>query len=154
MALHFSFKNWTFISIDPLLRRQPYQDVGAHHIIQYAGKSQDYEIETTKEDEVEEDDKEEASSLDIVVCCHSHAPLQEFWNRLTKKVVVVSPTTKRRRLAIVMPCCADFSHLIGITPLRTFDDYEVYSPKRTIHIYCHQQSEKEEDEEEEEEEEK
>ena len=147
MALHFSFKNWTFISIDPLLRQQPYQDVGSHHIIQYAGKSQDYKIETLEEED-EEEDKE--VSLDIVVCCHSHAPLQEFWNRLTK----------RRRLAIVMPCCSDFSHLIGMTPLRTFDDYEVYSPKRTIHIYCHQQSEEEEEdddneeEEEEEEEEK
>lgn len=38
--------------------------------------------------------------LSIVIACHSHAPLQEFWDR------VEGP-----RIAITMACCADYCHL-------------------------------------------
>eukprot|EP01039_Chlorochromonas_danica_P005522 gene5522-6081_t len=38
-------------------------------------------------------------------------------------------------MAIVMPCCANYSDLPNDRPLFSFQDYEVYSAKRTIAIY-------------------
>lgn len=64
------------------------------------------------------------AQMSIVVACHSHAPLHEFWVR------VPSP-----KLAIVMPCCsASYSYLPDV-PILEFEDFEVYSPKRKICIY-------------------
>ena len=62
--------------------------------------------------------------LSVVVACHSHAPLAEFWSRV--------PAPK---IAITMACCADYSDLAAETPVIEFDDYEVYSPKRRVKIY-------------------
>jgi hypothetical protein len=66
-----------------------------------------------------------SNRLSIVVACHSHAPLSEFWCRV--------PAPK---IAIVMPCCANYSDLPTETPLLSFEDFEVYSPKRKISIYA------------------
>ena len=62
--------------------------------------------------------------LSVVVACHSHAPLAEFWSRV--------PAPK---VAVTMACCADFSDLKAETPVMEFDDYEVYSPKRRVKIF-------------------
>ena len=116
LALHYSYLNWTFVSIDPLLSGM--EEVGSHQIVQFVGKSQDYEIVSSSTNQ------HPTTGLDIVVCCHSHAPLQEFWDRLIKG----------SRLAVVLPCCAEFNNLVE-TSLFEFDDYEIYSPKRTVRIY-------------------
>lgn len=63
--------------------------------------------------------------LSIVIACHSHAPLNEFWSRV--------PLPK---IAVVMPCCANYSDLPDDTLLLTFEDFEVYSPKRQISLYA------------------
>jgi hypothetical protein len=105
------------------------------------------------------------SRLSIVVSCHSHAPLQEFWDR------VQAP-----KLAITMACCAGFAELccsvadtkapsssstpstvaagdttgvdggiekaiptMPLQPALEFDDFEVYSPKRHIKLYIESQ---------------
>jgi hypothetical protein len=138
LALHFNCKEWTFVSIDPLLSGASGGGNGGgggggsggggggSSIVSddspcvdlFAGKSQEYSI------------PREGSALDIVVACHSHAPLQEFWDRL----VVSKKAQGVTKLAIVMACCAGFSKLVE-EPLYTFEDYEVYSPKRTVQIF-------------------
>ena len=141
LALHYTNTNWSFVSIDPLLEKIELNDGHHSNLIQFTGKSEEYVIDASV-----------TSTLDIVVACHSHAPLQEFWNRLinvsrnngnegmkktkttttTKTSSVVDTSTKK--LAIVMACCAEFSNLIK-QPLCSFEDYEVYSPKRNVRIY-------------------
>ena len=63
--------------------------------------------------------------LSIAIACHSHAPLEEFWERM--------PTPK---LCVAMPCCAQFSELPKETPICEYDNYEIYSPKRRIKIFA------------------
>ncbi|KAJ1441765.1 hypothetical protein B484DRAFT_97171 [Ochromonadaceae sp. CCMP2298] len=65
-------------------------------------------------------------SLSLVIACHSHAPLQEFWDRLTGA-----------KIAVTMACCASYCEL-SAEPLCEFDDFEVYSPKRRVRIYAEQ----------------
>jgi hypothetical protein len=112
----------------------------------FRGYSQDFLLPSSDSDGGED-------VLSIVVACHSHAPLQEFWDRVTGP-----------RIAITMACCADYCHLDtsctmmpaqSPPPLPTnsahrpeslpessstvllceFDDFEVYSPKRHIKIF-------------------
>ncbi|KAJ1441768.1 hypothetical protein B484DRAFT_97365 [Ochromonadaceae sp. CCMP2298] len=64
--------------------------------------------------------------LSLVIACHSHAPLQEFWDRLTGA-----------KIAVTMACCASYCEL-SAEPLCEFDDFEVYSPKRRVRIYAEQ----------------
>ena len=63
--------------------------------------------------------------LSIVVACHSHAPLQEFWDRL--------PSPK---IAISLPCCGKTWSLLSETSLYEYEDYEVFSPKRRVFLYA------------------
>jgi hypothetical protein len=63
-----------------------------------------------------------SSTLSIVVSCHSHAPPQEFWDRVPVP-----------RIAVTMACCAGFADLTT-APTMVFEDFEVYSPKRTVKI--------------------
>lgn len=62
--------------------------------------------------------------LNIVIACHSHAPLQEFWNRV--------PCPKA---CVAMPCCGKSWSNLEDTPLDVYDDFEVFSPKRRVHLY-------------------
>lgn len=59
----------------------------------------------------------------IVVACHSHAPLKNFWDRVDG-----------HKIAVTMPCCAQYCALTE-RPVFEFDDFEVYSAKRKIFIY-------------------
>jgi hypothetical protein len=60
----------------------------------------------------------------IVVACHSHAPLQEFWDRV--------PAPK---LCVAMPCCGKTWSVLSVDPVLEYEDFEVLSPKRKISIY-------------------
>jgi hypothetical protein len=64
------------------------------------------------------------SAVSVVVSCHSHAPLQEFWDRVS------SP-----KIAVTMACCAGYADLPEDAPVLQFEDFEVYSPKRCVKIY-------------------
>ena len=132
LALTFaSLSNFCFVSIDPLLR--PVAGMNAHRVDQFVGKSQEYTIQARAD-----------ATLDIVVACHSHAPLQEFWDRLTlhrddsaADIAMEEESAGNRAagvLGVVMGCCAEFSKL-NETPICSYDDFEVYSPKRRVHIY-------------------
>ena len=141
MALHFAYPNWEFVSIDPLLQPLDTTAHPKHKLIQFSGKSQDYRIPIP---EFDGGDGAKVTSryLDIVVACHSHAPLQEFWDRLMRLKSSSQALyqydnnidDRYRAICIAMPCCADYSQLIQ-TPLLEFDDFEVYSAKRQVRIY-------------------
>jgi hypothetical protein len=138
MALNYPYPGWEFISIDPL---SEHIDVSMtqHKLIQVQGKSQDYKIPTlptSVSDDSSDKSQEEYSDIttyvDLVLACHSHAPLQEFWDRILKRRA--DDNTRCRSICITMHCCADFSD-INQPPVLVFDDYEVYSPKREVRIY-------------------
>uniref|UniRef100_A0A7S3PR92 RRM domain-containing protein n=1 Tax=Aplanochytrium stocchinoi TaxID=215587 RepID=A0A7S3PR92_9STRA len=123
--------SWVFHSIDPLLQVQhvaPETGIAAHildnkqpiyheRLHLFKGMSQDFPIENRIRS---------LTKVVIVIACHSHAPLQEFWNRLPSDQV---------RIGITMPCCSDYSELHHQDLVFEFDDFEVYSPKRRIRVY-------------------
>ncbi|CAM9209864.1 unnamed protein product, partial [Ectocarpus fasciculatus] len=107
--------HWKYVSVDPLMNFDPSTlgDGYADRIIVERKLSQEYII-----------DDRGPSVRNIVIACHSHAPLQEFWDRLSHPKFCVS-----------MPCCkAQWSHLTD-TPLCEYEDYEVFSPKRLVKLY-------------------
>jgi len=126
-----NFKIWKFISIDPLLKIDEFSNglsdssrcAGGEkrnlstfdRIECFRGYSQEYPISLERDPNV----------LSIAIACHSHAPLEEFWGRM--------PSPK---LCVSMPCCAQYSEIPDETPVLTYDDFEVYSPKRTIKIFA------------------
>jgi hypothetical protein len=114
--------HWSFVSIDPILEVREDDDESFHNRIQlFRGMSQDYKISASNTT-----DTSKLSQLSIAVACHSHAPLQEFWDRMT------SP-----KLSVAMPCCAQYSELAtGKHPLLEYDNFEVYSPKRRVVVHA------------------
>ena len=138
---------WKFIAIDPLLPKrnarsmvpegstenntgESYTNATSmfHDRIElFSGLSQDYSIETTDRDAASSDgsDPRNSSLLSIAIACHSHAPLEEFWERM--------PSPK---LCVALPCCAQFSELPKETPIFAYDNFEIYSPKRRINIFA------------------
>ena len=119
--------SWKYVSIDPLL------EVSKVNLGEYSDRfhlhnsySQNFDLShTCCTESTEINDK--SNSLAIVAALHSHAPLAEFWTRLGG-----------RKIAVTMACCAEYSDLSGVGefPVLEFDDFEVYSPKRTIRIYA------------------
>ena len=131
MALNFPYPGWEFVSIDPLLEPllKGHKDQFNHRLIEFSGISQDYEIPNPPR---MSKDQDEVQYLDLVIACHSHAPLQEFWDRILDADRKNHPN--HRAIAITMSCCANYSDL-NQDPILTFQDYECYSPKREIKIY-------------------
>lgn len=64
------------------------------------------------------------STISIVIACHSHAPLQEFWDRVSTP-----------KVAVTMPCCSTAYSALDVSPVDVYDDFEVYSPKRKVYLY-------------------
>jgi hypothetical protein len=134
----FMPKHWEYVSIDPLLDVVADKDdvcngnnttainhaTSFHDRIQlFCGMSQDFSLPKRSTS----DKNYSTNHLSIVVACHSHAPLEEFWGRL-----------ECPKLCIAMPCCAQYSELPLETPMMEYDNFEVYSPKRRIRIYFSQ----------------
>ena len=127
-CLCLQFPNtWKFFSIDPILcpvEVGPYRERFFQHNclsqnFEIPNKSTSFAVQSSKDTEA----IPEIPPVNIVIACHSHAPLQEFVSRLPTPAIVIS-----------MPCCANYSHL-DLEPILSFDDFEVYSPKRKVHIY-------------------
>jgi hypothetical protein len=129
LCLHFPI-SWCYYSIDPILESIDVTDLYQFRFHQIPCMSQDFIIPLQKKscEEIATDSRQDlrasSSPLSIIVACHSHAPLQEFWDRIS------SP-----KLGVVMACCASFSKL-SKQPLFEFDDFEVYSAKRHIQIFA------------------
>lgn len=133
MALNYPHPGWEFISIDPLLQHLTINtnpENHQHRLIQVTGISQDYQIPPLPPPS-SSSDYGRVQYVDLLVACHSHAPLQEIWDRIVKRN---SGNGSCRAIAITMACCANYSDL-NQEPNLVFDDYEVYSPKREIRIY-------------------
>jgi hypothetical protein len=112
-------KHWHFVSIDPIMNFDP-NALGAgsysEHISTESKLSQEYVINNGEFAGL--------TTRNIVIACHSHAPLQEFWDRVSSPKMCVS-----------MPCCkAEWSRLSD-APLLEYDDYEVFSPRRLVKLY-------------------
>lgn len=189
IALHFPSPSWQYYSIDPMLKPIIFppdtSELGIstenslrNRFHQVSDISQNFSIPFI------------ADAIKIVISCHSHAPLQEFWDRLPAGGA--EGDSLDRSIAISMPCCAKFGILfesaaskgmaceandvlteepicddygfkstrvcktehsiaekkrlskkqrrnikfpVRLEPLLQFDDFEVYSPKRTVLIY-------------------
>ncbi|KAL3928130.1 MAG: hypothetical protein SGBAC_012779 [Bacillariaceae sp.] len=140
MALNYPYPGWEFVSIDPLL--DPIELNGhPHNLVQFTGLSQDYILPvlppaSSQDDDAQSSETEKVEHVDIVVACHSHAPLQEFWDRVLERIHSNQNGGGGvcRAVAITMACCANYSDIMQ-PPSLVFDDYEVYSPKRQIRIY-------------------
>eukprot|EP00915_Cephaloidophora_sp_WS-2016_P011927 GHVH01017368.1.p1 GENE.GHVH01017368.1~~GHVH01017368.1.p1 ORF type:complete len:371 (-),score=45.49 GHVH01017368.1:25-1137(-) len=59
--------------------------------------------------------------LNVVVSCHSHAPLDEFWERMAGNSICVS-----------LPCCSDYGMVKTGKIVIEYQDYEILSPKRHV----------------------
>lgn len=106
--------HWEFVSIDPIMDFDPTRLGDAGQRIACERKmSQDYMVDTRED------------TVSIVIACHSHAPLQEFWDRL-----------EGPKFCVNMPCCKakEWSHLTD-KPVCEYEDYEVFSPKRFIKLF-------------------
>eukprot|EP01031_Cornospumella_fuschlensis_P027161 gene27161-32810_t len=112
LCLHFP-TSWIFHSIDPILVPIELDCTTRERFFQHSIVSEEFALPATSD----------PGTLSIVVACHSHAPLQEFWDRIVG-----------RKICVAMPCCANYSDLSEGLVLR-FEDYEVYSPMRTVCIY-------------------
>ncbi len=109
--------HYSYYSVDPLMMPMyscqlaqsetseqiivPCEHFGAYRnrFFAVALMSQDFNVPVlgTKNNE---EDSNDPKTLSIVVSCHSHAPLQEFWERL-----------QGPKIAITMACCADYAAL-------------------------------------------
>jgi hypothetical protein len=123
-------KGWEFVAIDPLLNSSDSVATDGpfcHDRIEaVSGFSQDYSIHQDRSRNYDDNaTTRRAPLLTIVVACHSHAPLEEFWERI--------PPPK---LCASMPCCAQYSELPKESPILEYDNFEVYSPKRRIKIFA------------------
>ena len=68
--------------------------------------------------------KSNRDQISIVVACHSHCLLQEFWDRIEPP-----------KIAIVMPCCNEAWSELNEMPVDIYEDFEVQSPRRKILLY-------------------
>lgn len=112
LCLHFP-SSWVFHSIDPILVPIGLDCATSSRFFQHSIVSEEFVIPPTPD----------PNTLSIVVACHSHAPLQEFWSRISGL-----------KICVAMPCCSDYSDLSD-EPILRFEDFEVYSPMRTVLIY-------------------
>lgn len=81
--------------------------------------------------------------LNIIVACHSHAPLDEFWARLPLVTSNCNSSPNQQtncpnisKIAVTMNCCGTYSMLADPAPLLEYEDFECYSPKRTARVYA------------------
>ena len=124
MLLFVPNPSWTYVSIDPEMEYDT-SKLASYHPIKdrlkvIKQKSQDYAVQGNNSNP----SSSCRGDLSIVIACHSHAPLQEFWDR------IMTP-----KVAIVMPCCGKTWSSLDEQPVQTFEDYEILSPRRKIFIY-------------------
>ena len=112
----FMPESWQYWTIDPLL------DFSEDNLVEY--KDRIHLIKMKTEEFTVPDKTLTNPAVSVVIACHSHAPLQEFWDRV--------PPPK---LGIIMPCCGKSWSSLNLEPIDVYDDFEVQSPKRKIFIY-------------------
>jgi hypothetical protein len=107
-AAHVSaFTNWNIHSIDPVL-----------DVAKWSSIFPSVQMSATLSEEFTDIDQK--SSICIILAVHSHANLEEFWNRL--------PATAHR-IAVALPCCVKQS-IPSLTPTDTYIDLGVHCHDR------------------------
>lgn len=109
--------SWNIFSIDPKLRKRKYM---------YVNKLQKIEIPRLTCYQIKAEDFTDiqyTNSLSIIVCVHSHANFEDFYNRI--------PSPK---IAIAIPCCVKHE-LTNRDPDISYIDNNITSPKNTIMIW-------------------
>ena len=102
--------------------------------------SQDFDLEPFTNMNISNTSMLSSNMINIVISCHSHAPLQEFWDRLhinsSSDDNNINKKRRMTKIAITMACCSNYAELNeDFLPVLEFDDFEVYSPKRRVKIY-------------------
>lgn len=138
--LLFAPPSWSFTSIDPLMAFDPAAlgPAFADRLTCVAALSQDFVLPPLAEaapgsaggagdaaGAAPANGSAAQRPLSVVVACHSHAPLQEFWDRLPPPKVALS-----------LPCCGKMWSLLAEPAVHEYEDYEVFSPKRRVFIYA------------------
>jgi hypothetical protein len=115
--------SWQYVSIDPIMNFDVSEVLGpvfTNKISVESMKSEDYAILATKSS----DPRGNLPVRSVVIACHSHAPLQEFWDRVPQP-----------KYCVAMPCCKAEWSALSDAPVHVYDDFEVFSPKRKIFLY-------------------
>lgn len=102
---------WRFYSVDPVADEGETRS-DLFQVLKI--RSQEFKIPDNGDDVVS-----------FVIAQHSHAPLQEFWDRVPKP-----------KIAVVMPCCGKTWSALDEAPMFEYDDFDVFSQKRRIKIHA------------------
>lgn len=62
--------------------------------------------------------------VSVVLAVHSHCPLGEFYDRVPKP-----------KFCVTLPCCGSCGFLPGRTPEKSWEDPDIFSPRRLLHLY-------------------
>lgn len=120
-SLMSELSGWTIHSIDPQLDEFKTRRIwgenykNADRIKIHRQKSEDFT------------DFDIKASLSIIIAVHSHAPFEEFWNRV--------PFPK---FAVAIPCCFPH-HITDRPPVEVWEDKYILSEKRSVMVwkdYC------------------
>ena len=107
-----SSSNWQIYSIDPSMNTTPASlGVASTRLHPINGLAEDFIIPP------------DPVAFSVVLAVHTHAPLQEFWDRVPRPKVCVS-----------LPCCADYGWLNKNLYI-SYSDYEIFSKCKHINIY-------------------
>lgn len=126
-------RTWNFISIDPLMCFDT-SVLGpiSSRLTVFNCKSEEFVISdpysqscsTSEASSILPGSPTEGPHTSVIIACHSHAPLQEFWAR------VPSP-----KFGVTLPCCGKTWSTLEDRPIHEYEDYEVFSPKRRVYLY-------------------
>ena len=108
-AALFAFRsNWQCFSVDPLMKKT---DWNIKRLTVFQGKIEDFHLDCS------------IFSAVIILLVHSHATVRASLDRITGTV----------RHLIAIPCCTP--HELPGKPYIGYEDYDIWSPKRTVKIW-------------------
>ena len=127
-ALFYQNSNFKFYSIDPILNfdtKDLNSNILSEKISIHPVLSQNFIIPTIETEAL--DSNYSSNFFNIIIACHSHAPLLEFYSRLSNN---------HSKCCVSLPCCGKTWSLLNENILiDVYDDYEIFSAKRTVYLY-------------------
>lgn len=108
-AALFAFRsNWQCFSVDPTMREKEY---GIKRLSIFRGRVENFNIDCSN------------FSAVIILLVHSHATVRASLDRITGTV----------RHVVAIPCCVP--HELPGNPYIGYEDYDMWSPKRTVKVW-------------------
>jgi hypothetical protein len=148
---------WQFVSIDPIMDFDASGLPAAirDRLVVAKCMSQEFDLAAhikSQPDNPSPDRRTYTRIIDVIVGCHSHAPLTEFWHRIKSIRSSTSastpaaessplydasePTIVYYRMCASLPCCGkDWSLIKDTCPVEEYEDYEVLSSRRRVFLY-------------------